>query len=64
VRLAHPTATHDDDTHHAEPVRCIACRRPLTLPESVARGFGPHCHARLRNLTVAILAAGGSVVVP
>lgn len=44
--------------------RCLACHRPLTRPESVTRGFGPHCHSRLRSLTVAILAAGGSVVIP
>lgn len=56
-------AQHDHDDADDAP-RCIACHRPLTLPESVARGFGPHCHARVRNLTVAILAAGGSVVVP
>ena len=54
----------DTDTHHEDTPRCLACHRPLTRPESVTRGFGPHCHTRLRSLTVAILAAGGSVVVP
>ena len=59
-----PIVPPSTDMHEGDAPRCLACHRPLTLPESVARGFGPHCHARLRNLTVAILAAGGSVVVP
>lgn len=54
------TATHEipDDT-----ARCLVCHRPLTQPESVARGVGPHCLARLRHLTDTILAAGGQVIV-
>ncbi len=56
-----PPAT---DIHEGDAPRCLACHRPLTRPASVARGFGPRCHARVRNLTVAILAAGGSVVIP
>lgn len=61
---ATPILLPSADMREGDAPRCLACHRPLTRPESVARGFGPHCHARLRNLTVAILAAGGSVVVP
>ena len=27
--------------------RCLMCNRPLTTPESLSRGYGPECAARL-----------------
>jgi len=31
----------------AESPRCLCCRRPLSDPSSVRRGYGPRCFARL-----------------
>ena len=31
----------------AETPRCLRCRRPLSDPSSVRRGYGPRCFARL-----------------
>ena len=37
-----PTASVADES-----ARCLCCRRPLSDPVSVRRGYGPRCFARL-----------------
>lgn len=32
--------------------RCLCCRRPLSDPVSVRRGYGPRCFARLDALGI------------
>lgn len=45
--LAHPEAPLPADLEVWHEGRCGKCGRPLTVPESIERGIGPECWARL-----------------
>ena len=43
--------------------RCMACGRILTDPTSVARGYGPECHAKIRGATKATREDGTEITI-
>jgi len=39
-----------------EQTRCRHCRRPLRSTRSIALGYGPTCHRKIRNATTTVTA--------